>query len=173
MDMKGSESSFEAKQKVCTDSGLEFMVLLNFTFLLQCLSYCRKSTGFKSTHILSQFIFTDDRPLFVSRVELSFPHWNLIRVSIILIICCFNLKNGKAGAGHGGLICMQGNLLSLGSCTLLHLKESGCGPQILINSPELYFQGWIPENKLNWPVKSSIAIKNYCPWHRKRCCSNE
>ena len=32
MDMKGSVGSFEAKQKVCTDSGLEFMVLLNFKF---------------------------------------------------------------------------------------------------------------------------------------------
>ena len=42
---------------------------------------------------------------------------------------------------------------ALGSYTLLHLKESGHAPQILINSQKLYFQGWIPENKLDWAIR--------------------
>ena len=41
------------------------------------------------------------------------------------------------------------------TCTLLHITESGRGPQILINSPKLYFQGWI---NLNWTMKIKIAI---------------
>ena len=42
MDMKGSESSFEAKQKVCTVSGLEFMVLLKCYVLASMLVILQK-----------------------------------------------------------------------------------------------------------------------------------
>ena len=43
------------------------------------------------------------------------------------------------------------NLLSFGQLHITALK--GRAPQILINSQKLCFQGWIPENKLDWAIK--------------------
>ena len=61
------------------------------------------------------------------------------------------------------MICVEKISSVWGKCTLLHLKESGHGPQILVNFFKLCFQGCIPVNRQDWGYGHKIrsCIKNY------------
>ena len=81
--------------------------------------------------------------------------WNLI-ISIIQCACWY-VDPGKGSEESlliswkkWSVICVEKISSVWGKCTLLHLKESGHGPQILVNSLKLCLQGCIPENRQDW-----------------------